>query len=49
MTWTPEAITLYLEAPRKIVPGTKMSFAGVKNPDDRENVVAYIEGFSATE
>jgi cytochrome c len=27
----------------KEVPGTKMTFAGLKNPQDRKDVIAYLE------
>jgi len=42
-TWTPEELFTYLEAPQKVVVGTKMAFAGLKSPDDRKNVIAYLE------
>ncbi len=41
--WTPENLYVYLEAPMKVVVGTKMTFAGLKNPTDRKNVIAYLE------
>ena len=44
--WGTETLFEYLEAPRKVVPGTKMSFAGLKKGPDRENVIAYLEQFS---
>ncbi len=42
-TWTPEELDTYLADPRKVVPGTKMVFVGLKKEDDRENVIAYLE------
>lgn len=41
--WTPEELHTYLEDPRKLVPGTKMIFPGLKNEKDRDNVIAYLE------
>ena len=41
--WTPELLHTYLEDPRKLVPGTKMIFPGLKKPEDRDNVIAYLE------
>jgi len=41
--WTPQELFIYLEAPQKVVVGTKMAFAGLKSPDDRKNVIAYLE------
>lgn len=41
--WTEEALEAYLENPRKHVPGTKMSFAGVSDPQERRDVIAYLK------
>ena len=41
--WTPEEIFHFLANPKKDVPGTKMSFAGLPKPEDRANVIAYLE------
>ena len=35
----------YLEKPRKLVPKTKMTFAGLKKPQDRADVIAYLKTF----
>ena len=43
LTWTEEQLFTYLEAPQKAVPGTKMAFAGLKQPQDRANVIAYLK------
>ena len=32
----------YLRAPQKYVPGTKMSFVGLKKSEDRVNMIAYL-------
>ena len=44
--WTEEELDAYLTNPRAAVPGTKMSFAGLRNEDERENVIAYLATFS---
>jgi cytochrome c len=41
--WNEETIFEYLEAPQKFIPGTKMTFAGLKNPQDRADVIAYLK------
>ncbi len=41
--WTPDLIYVFLKSPKAYVPGTKMSFAGLAKPEDRANVIAYLE------
>lgn len=43
VTWDEETLFTYLEAPQKFMPGTKMAFAGLKNPQDRADVIAYLK------
>ena len=43
VTWNNEALDAYLVDPRKVVPGTKMIFPGLKNETDRANVIAYLD------
>jgi cytochrome c len=40
--WTFDAMDAWLKSPRKYAPGTKMTFAGLGNPQDRANVIAYL-------
>lgn len=40
--WTPEAMEKFLTDPKGVVPGTKMSFAGLPKVEDRANVIAYL-------
>jgi len=42
VTWTPENIDKYLSDPKAMVPGNKMAFPGLKNEQDRRNVIAYL-------
>ncbi|MGI9416160.1 MAG: c-type cytochrome [Hyphomicrobiales bacterium] len=46
LTWSEETLAEYLIKPKKLVPGTKMAFPGLKKPEDRLNVIAYIKTFS---
>ncbi|MBY0447864.1 MAG: cytochrome c family protein [Hyphomonadaceae bacterium] len=43
ITWTEQELFTYLENPRAVVPGTIMAFAGLRKPEDRANVIAYIK------
>ena len=42
-TWTDARLKSYLPAPRDAVPGTKMSYAGLKNPAQLDDLVAYLD------
>ncbi len=44
-TWTLEELHAWLADPKALVPGTKMSFPGLKNPEDIDNVIAYLASF----
>ena len=43
IVWSPETLGQYLRAPKEMVPGTKMTFVGLKKDDDVEDVIAYLE------
>ena len=45
--WSEELLDAYLLSPRKAVKGTRMSFAGLRKPQDRANVIAYLKQFPA--
>ncbi len=42
LIWTAAQLDPYLAAPQKVVKGTKMAFAGLKKPEDRANVIAFL-------
>lgn len=44
--WDAATLDEFLENPRAMVPGTKMTFAGLKDPLQRAQVIAYIERHS---
>ncbi|HMB77686.1 MAG TPA: cytochrome c family protein [Kiloniellaceae bacterium] len=44
--WDDETLEIYLEKPKALVPKTKMSFPGLKKPEDRADVIAYLKTFS---
>lgn len=41
--WTPEALQEFLANPKGVVKGNKMSFAGLKKPEDRADLIAYLQ------
>ncbi|WP_336974082.1 cytochrome c family protein [Sphingobium aromaticiconvertens] len=40
--WTFEQMDHWLKSPREFAPGTKMTFAGLGNPADRANLIAWL-------
>lgn len=40
--WTAQNLSDFLTNPKKYIPGNKMSFAGIPNPQDRANLIAYL-------
>ena len=43
VVWTDESMSAFLEKPKAYIKGTKMAFAGLKNPADRTALVAYLK------
>ena len=43
LVWTEEQLFTYLEAPQRTIPGTTMAFGGLKKPQDRADVIAYLK------
>jgi cytochrome c len=41
--WTPENIDAFIANPRGYMPGTAMSYAGMRKPEDRANLIAYLD------
>ena len=41
--WTPQELSQFLENPAGYAPGTTMGFAGVKDMEDRANLIAYLD------
>jgi cytochrome c len=46
--WDDEHLYEYLKAPAKYVPGTKMTFVGLKKQDERINIIAYLRTMGGT-
>jgi cytochrome c len=48
LTWELETLNAYLENPKALVSRTRMNFAGLKDPQDRADILAYLREFSAS-
>jgi cytochrome c len=42
-TWNDEDLFFFLAKPSKFMPGTKMSFVGLRKPQDVANVITYLK------
>jgi cytochrome c2 len=42
LVWNPPTLDRYLTAPREVVPGTLMSYPGLKDEHDRSDLIAYL-------
>ncbi len=42
IVWSDEKLFQYLEAPQRVVVGTKMSYTGIKDPQQRADLIAYL-------
>jgi cytochrome c len=43
ITWSKEKLFQYLEDPRRVIPGNKMIFAGIPDPQKRADLIAWLE------
>ena len=41
--WTEGELDYYLANPKSVVPGTKMTFPGLKDQIERDNLIAYLK------
>jgi len=46
LEWHAETLDAFLENPRSLTSGTRMSFPGLKEPQDRVNLIAYLRLYS---
>ncbi|WP_293681310.1 cytochrome c family protein [uncultured Phenylobacterium sp.] len=46
--WDYDHLYEYLKAPQKYLPGTKMTFVGLKKSEDRVNIIAYLKSEGGT-
>lgn len=43
IVWNEQTLDQFLQGPRKMVPGTKMTYAGVADPQERADLIAYLK------
>lgn len=41
--WDEDSLNAFIEKPRKMIKGTKMSFSGIKKEADRKDLIAYLQ------
>src|SRR5215510_8457021 len=46
LVWTEDVLFKYLENPLTFMPGTKMAFAGLKDPQDRKDIIAFLKKYT---
>ena len=44
--WDWKALSEWIANPKKAIPGNKMSFAGISKPEDRANLIAFLNSKS---
>ncbi|MET0241218.1 MAG: cytochrome c family protein [Sphingobium sp.] len=40
--WDDKTLDAFIAKPQAVVPGTRMAFGGVSNPDSRKAIIAYL-------
>ena len=48
MVWDEATLDKFLENPTKFIPGTRMTYAGVKNAQERADLIAYLKKAGAS-
>jgi cytochrome c len=42
LIWSPGTVSEWITAPKSMIPGTKMNFAGVRDDQERADIIAYL-------
>ncbi|MEA2782305.1 MAG: cytochrome c [Rhodospirillaceae bacterium] len=43
IVWNERTLDKFLQGPRQMVPGTKMTYAGIRDPQERADLIAYLK------
>jgi cytochrome c len=43
IVWSPETLDTFITDPQAVVPGNRMPYAGMANPGDRADLIAYLQ------
>ena len=43
ISWTPETLDKFITEPQAMVPANRMPYAGMANPSDRADLIAYLQ------
>ncbi len=43
LVWNAETLDAFLESPTTYIPGTRMGYAGIKDPQERADLIAYLK------
>jgi cytochrome c len=46
IAWTPETLDKFIADPQAMVPANRMPYAGMANPSDRADLIAYVQKMS---
>jgi cytochrome c len=49
VVWSEEVLEQYLTKPAGFIPGNKMPFVGIPNPEVRANIIAFLKEATTTE
>ncbi|MOA16207.1 Cytochrome c2 precursor [compost metagenome] len=43
LVWDEKTLDLFLKGPTRLVPGTAMTYDGVPDPQERQDLIAYLK------
>lgn len=43
LVWNEETLDKFIESPTTFIPGTRMGYAGIKDPQERADLIAYLK------